>query len=127
MQIPMTQKKIIPIIPHSEGPEIADETSACSSAEPYALMVLGDSMLPEFEEGEIIIIEPEGLAHDGSYVIAWHKDEYIFRQLVQHGERWYLKPLNDLYSTDEVPGLEVVKGVITQKKKPGRRSSMKSY
>lgn len=127
MQTPMTQKKIIPIIPLNKGPEIADETSACSSAEPYALMVLGDSMLPEFEEGEIIIIEPEGLAHDGSYVVAWHKDEYIFRQLVQHGDRWYLKPLNDLYPTDEVPGLEVVKGVVTQKKKPGKRSSMKSY
>ncbi len=25
-----------------------------------ALMVLGDSMLPEFAEGEIIVIEPEG-------------------------------------------------------------------
>ncbi|MHB1291151.1 MAG: LexA family protein [Sulfuricella sp.] len=126
----MTQKKIIPIIPiipQNEGPEIADETSACSSAEPYALMVLGDSMLPEFEEGEIIIIEPEGLAHNGAYVVAWHKEEYIFRQLVQHSERWYLKPLNDLYPTDEVPGLEVVKGVVTQKKKPGKRSSMKSY
>ncbi len=123
----MAQKKIIPILPRNDGPEIADETSACSSAEPYALMVLGDSMLPEFEEGEIIIIEPEGLAHDGSYVVAWHKDEYIFRQLVQHSDRWYLKPLNDLYPTDEVPGLEVVNGVITQKKKPGKRSSMKSY
>ena len=127
MQTPLPQKKIIPIIPHNEGPEIAEETSACSSAEPYALMVLGDSMLPEFEEGEIIIIEPEGLAHSGSYVVAWHKDEYIFRQLVQHSDRWYLKPLNDLYPTDEVPRLEVVKGVITQKKKPGKRSSMKSY
>jgi SOS-response transcriptional repressor LexA len=123
----MAQKKIIPIIPLNNGQETADEASACSSAEPFALMVLGDSMLPEFEEGEIIIIEPEGLAHDGSYVIAWHKDEYIFRQLMQHSDRWYLKPLNDLYPTDEVPGLEVVKGVITQKKKPGKRSSMKSY
>jgi len=127
MQTPVTQKKIIPIIPLNDGPEIADETSACSNAEPYALMVLGDSMLPEFEEGEIIVIEPEGLAHNGSYVIAWHRDEYIFRQLVQHNELWYLKPLNDLYPTDEVPGLEVVKGVVIQKKKPGKRSSMKSY
>lgn len=123
----MTQKKIIPIIPQNAGPEISEETSACSSAEPYALMVLGDSMLPEFEEGEIIIIEPEGLANNGSYVVAWHKEEYIFRQLVQYDEHWYLKPLNDLYPTDEVAGLEVVKGVITQKKKPGKRSSMKSY
>lgn len=120
----MAQKKIIPIVPENELPE---ELSACSSAEPYALMVLGDSMLPEFEEGEIIVIEPEGLARDGSYVVAWHKDEYIFRQLVRHNERWYLKPLNDIYPIDEVPGLEVVKGVVIQKKKPGDRSSAKFY
>jgi SOS-response transcriptional repressor LexA len=120
----MAQKKIIPIIPENELP---DEATACAIAEPYALMVLGDSMLPEFEEGEIIVVEPEGLARDGSYVVAYHKDEYIFRQLVQHNERWYLKPLNDLYPTEEVPGLEVVKGVVIQKKKPGKRSSMKSY
>ena len=92
-------------------PELPKEISDCSSAEPYALMVLGDSMLPEFEEGEIIVIEPEGLAKNGSYVVAHHNDEYIFRQLVQHQARWYLKPLNDLYPTTEVPGLEVVKGV----------------
>lgn len=124
MQTPMAQKKIIPIVPENELPE---ELGACSSAEPYALMVLGDSMLPEFEEGEIIVIEPEGLARDGSYVVAWHKDEYIFRQLVQHNGRWYLKPLNDIYPVDEVPGLEVVKGVVIQKKKPGDRSSAKFY
>lgn len=123
----MTQKKIIPIIPVGAEPGMSEEESACANAEPYALMVLGDSMLPEFEEGEIIIIEPEGLAHDGSYVVAWHKDEYIFRQLVQHDGRWHLKPLNDIYSTDEVSGPEIVKGVVTQKKKPGKRSSMKSY
>lgn len=120
----MAQKKIIPIVPENEVP---DEVSACSSGEPYALMVLGDSMLPEFEDGEIIIVEPEGLAKNGSYVVAYHKDEYTFRQLVQHDDRWFLKPLNDLYPTDEIPGLEVVKGVVIQKKKPGKRSSVKFY
>ena len=35
---------------------------ACSGGEAFALRVLGDSMAPEFNEGEIIIIEPEGLA-----------------------------------------------------------------
>jgi hypothetical protein len=44
-------------------------------------MVLGDSMEPEFVDGDIIIIEPEGLATDGSYVMAWLNDEWIFRQL----------------------------------------------
>lgn len=107
--------------------EVPAEASSCSEAEPFALMVLGDSMLPEFEEGEIIVIEPEGLATDGSFVLAYHNDEYIFRQLVHHDEKWYLRPINDLYPTTEIPGLDVVKGVIIQKKKPGKRSSIKYY
>ena len=37
----------------------------CSAGESFALMVLGHSMAPEFLEGEIIIIEPDGLAADG--------------------------------------------------------------
>ena len=119
----MSEKKVIPIV----ADESAPEASRCSEAEPFALMVLGDSMMPEFEEGEIIVIEPEGLATDGSFVMAYHNDEYIFRQLVRHEDKWYLRPLNDLYPTAEIPGLDVVKGVVIQKKKPGRRSSVKYY
>ena len=121
-----TAKKIIPIMPAGE-PDLAQETSDCAGAEPYALMVLGDSMLPEFADGEIIVVEPEGLARDGSYVVAFLNNEYTFRQLVSHEGRWYLKPLNDLYPTEEIPGMEVVKGVVILKKKPGRRREQKSY
>ena len=42
----------------------------CAGGESFALMVMGHSMAPEFLEGEIIIIEPEGLVKDGSYVLA---------------------------------------------------------
>lgn len=121
----MQHRKTIPI--HEATSEEDQALSACSSGEPYALMVLGDSMLPEFEDGEIIVVEPEGLARDGSYVVAFHNDEYTFRQLVSHEQKWYLRPLNDIYPTEEIPGLEAVKGVVIQKKKPGKRSSMKSY
>lgn len=117
------QRKTIPIHDATEDPAL----SACSGAEPYALMVLGDSMLPEFEEGEIIVVEPEGLARDGAFVVAYHNDEYTFRQLLIREGRWYLNPLNDLYPTEEIPGPEAVKGVVIQKKKPGKRSSLKSY
>ena len=104
------------------------EMSACAGGEPYALMVLGDSMQPEFLEGEIIVVEPEGLAKDGSYVVAWVNDEYIFRQLVHHPEGWMLKPLNPLYDNIPIDGPEaVVKGVVIMKKKPGRRREAKSY
>ncbi|MFN3397540.1 MAG: S24 family peptidase, partial [Sulfurimicrobium sp.] len=63
----MQHKKTIPI--HEVIPEDDQALSACSSGEPYALMVLGDSMLPEFEDRDIIVVEPEGVARDGSYVV----------------------------------------------------------
>lgn len=121
----MQHRKTIPI--HEAISEEEQALSACSSGEPYALMVLGDSMLPEFEDGEIIVVEPEGVARDGSYVVAYHNDEYTFRQLFSHEQKWYLRPLNELYPTEEIPGLDAVKGVVIQKKKPGKRSSFKSY
>lgn len=116
------------------GGQAALEVSACAGGESYALMVLGDSMAPEFEHGEVIVVEPEGLAKDGSFVIAylsWVEDEnerYIFRQLVKHPEGWMLKPLNPLYPNIPIDSVEsVVKGVVTQKKKPGRRRAVKFY
>lgn len=119
----------IPVKPAVAPPEgLGAETSSCAGAEPYALMVLGDSMQPEFMEGEIIVVEPEGYAKDGSYVVAWVNDEYIFRQLVRHPEGWMLKPLNPLYPNIPIDNIEaVVKGVVVQKKKPGRRKEQKSY
>lgn len=116
----------IPVRPAEADPEDL-ATSACASGEPYALMVLGDSMAPEFMEGEIIVVEPEGLARDGSYVVAWANDEYIFRQIVQHAEGWMLKPVNPIYPNIPVDGLSVVKGVVILKKKPGKRSEQKAY
>ncbi len=116
----MSSPKIIPIAADEAGTD-------CGGGEPFALMVLGDSMLPEFEEGEIIVIEPGGLVHDGSYVIAMHNDEPIFRQVVISEERWFLKPLNDLFPVLEISGLDAIKGVIILKKKPGRRRAQKSY
>jgi len=113
--------------PSDKPPEEDLAASACASGEPYALMVLGDSMLPEFNEGEIIVIEPEGVARDGSFVIAYTNDEYIFRQLVNHPEGWMLKPLNPLYPNIPIDSLDVVKGIIVLKKKPGKRAEQKSY
>lgn len=124
----------IPVKPAVEPPSEQElTTSACASGEPYALMVLGDSMLPEFEEGEIIVVEPEGVARDGSFVIAYleqvekEDERYVFRQLVKHPEGWMLKPLNPLYPNVPIDGLGALKGVVIMKKKPGRRRAMKHY
>jgi SOS-response transcriptional repressor LexA len=115
-----TQRKTIPI-------QDVNEASKCAGSEPYALMVLGDSMMPEFEEGEIIVVEPSGLVKDGSFVVAYVNDEYIFRQIVKRDEGWMLKPLNPLYENIPVPDIDVAKGVVIMKKKPGKRSEQKRY
>jgi SOS-response transcriptional repressor LexA len=115
-------KKVLPIIPANDA-----GSSACDGAEAFALMVLGDSMAPEFLEGEIVVIEPDGLAADGSYVLAFVADEWIFRQLVQNGERWRLAPLNPAYAAIDIADLAPVRGVIIQKSKPGRRRASKRY
>lgn len=120
----MTTRKIIPIA--TEGFGKANK-SDCSEAEPFALMVLGDSMVPEFNEGEIIIIEPGGRITAGGYILAFHNEEYIFRQLVQCVSGWSLHALNDNYPDVPVADLSVVKGVIIQKSVPGKRSASKSY
>lgn len=112
-------------------PVVAAQDAAlesCSAAEPFALMVLGDSMLPEFAEGEVIVIEPEGHAHDGSYVLAFHGGEYIFRQLVKRDAGWALHALNPAYPDAPVADLSAVKGVVIQKQeRSGRRSTRKRY
>ena len=118
----MKEKRFIPISTAEEP-----ESSACGEAEAFALMVLGNSMEPEFVEGDIIIIEPEGLAVDGSYVLAQPDGEWIFRQLAQAGPGWELRPLNPAYPATAIPDLACVRGVIIQKSKPGRRRASKRY
>jgi len=103
-----------------------DTGSGCSAKQPFALRVLGDSMLPEFAEGAIIIIDPEALVYDGCYVMAELNREYIFRQLRMIDNRYYLQPLNDLYDTVEIQGVEVIQGVITQQSGK-RRKDRKHY
>ena len=120
-------RRIIPIQPPGMSLEHPAELDACSSAEPFALMVLGDSMEPEFVEGDVILIEPEGLAIDGSFVLARLAGEWTFRQLTRHGDGWCLQALNPAYPPADISDLDAVKGVIIQKSKPGRRKATKRY
>jgi len=105
----------------------ADAGERCSGGEPYALMVLGDSMAPEFVEGEIIVVEPEGLARDGAFVVAEVAGEPIFRALAKRGDGWQLCPLNPAYSAIDLPSLDAVRGIVIQKSRPGRRRASKRY
>lgn len=86
---------------------------------------MGDSMIPEFEDGVIIVIDPAGAYGDGSYVIAIHEEEYIFRQLREVDGKFFLAPLNDLYDTVELDSTENIKGVVSQK--AGKRRSERKF
>ena len=114
----MPAPKVVPIAPASTD---------CEAAEPFALMVLGDSMAPEFVEGEVIVVEPEGLAGDGAFVVAQVGDGWMLRQLVRTGGGWQLRALNAAYAATPLPDLAAVRGVVIQKSRPGRRRSMKRY
>ncbi len=94
--------------------------SSCAEAGLFALRVIGDSMEPEFRDGAIIVIDPAGVAENGSYVLAVQDGEYIFRQLVVDGGKMCLKALNGNYPVQPLPGgINDVKGVIVQQ--AGRR------
>lgn len=99
----------------------------CTAAEPYVLRVLGDAMLPEFEDGDVIVVEPEGLATDGSFVIARADGEYTFRQLARADGGWFLVALNPAYPRQAIADLSPICGVVIQKSKPGRRRTIKRY
>jgi len=106
------------------APEAAPD---CGGGESFALSVLGTSMEPEFREGEIIIIEPDGLARDGAYVLAWQREEWIFRQLRGAAGRWLLHALNPAFPDQPLDDLSAVRGVVIQKALPGRRRASKHY
>jgi SOS-response transcriptional repressor LexA len=108
----------------------ADADADCSGGEPFALRVLGDDMAPEFLDGEIIVVERDGALRDGSFVLARHGGEWIFRQLRRCGPGWVLHALNparadlpDLALAD----LSAVHGVVIQKAVPGQRRRSRFY
>jgi len=94
-------------------------------AEPFALRVIGDIMSPEFKDGCIIIIDPEGVLTDGCYVLVRHEEEYIFRQLVFGDGVYFLRTLQEGHETIEMPNLDRVAGVIVQQ--AGRRRADRKH
>lgn len=99
----------------------------CTGAESFALMVLGESMAPEFADGDVVIVEPDGLARDGAFVLAFVNDGWTLRQLVRSGHTWRLVALNPAFEPVDLPDLTAVRGVIIQKSRPGRRRAVKRY
>ncbi len=95
----------------------------------FALEIEGDSMLPKFEPGDIVIIEPEWTPRPGEYVAAKNgKQEATFKKYRQRGtdtagnDIFELVPLNENYPilrSDETP-LAII-GVMAEYRQKARK------
>lgn len=101
--------------------------SDCGDAEPFALRVIGQSMAPEFAEGEVIVVEPDGAVRDGVYVVALAQGEWTLRQLIAREGRWWLHPCNPAWPDAPLDDLAAVRGVVIQATVPGRRRLTRRY
>jgi len=87
----------------------------------FALRVHGDSMSPEFNPGDIIVVDPDKLPENGSYVVAKietdsQNGEATFKQFVRDADRVYLKPLNRQYPVMDMTGVKFkIVGKVVQK------------
>jgi len=87
----------------------------------FALIVKGDSMEPEFVEGDIIIVNPHIEPKPGNYVIVKNEDnsEATFKQLDKYGDILILHPLNPKYPDIELTPRHKVRiiGKLVEKRK----------
>lgn len=72
----------------------------------FGLWLRGDSMLPQFKEGDLIIVDPDEAPHPGDFVVAKNGSEeatfkkYRPRGIDENGQEVFeLVPLNDDYPT----------------------------
>lgn len=82
----------------------------------FALRVSGDSMEPEFRDGDVIVVEPDIQAEHGDFVVAKNGGDATFKQLWKDGVDWYLKPLNNRYPI-KLLGDSAIIGVVREKTK----------
>ncbi|MGL5036684.1 MAG: LexA family protein [Aeromonas sp.] len=100
----------------------------------FGLWVRGNSMEPEFKEGDLLIVDPDEAPHAGSYVVAKNgHEEATFKKYRSRGEyadgraRFELVPLNDDHqtlSTDET-SITII-GVVVEHRRIFKRTAVKS-
>jgi len=82
----------------------------------FALRVYGDSMEPEFTEGEIIVVDTDATFNSGDFVIVRNSHgEVSFKQAKKYGDIWILRPLNPKYPEIEMTGEHRYIGKVIRK------------
>ena len=86
----------------------------------FALTVEGDSMEPEFREGDIIVVDPYKKQEQNDYLVVCNADyEATLKQLKKYGKTRVLHPLNPKYDDIELmkDGGHQLIGVVVEKRK----------
>lgn len=85
----------------------------------FALRVTGDSMEPEFKDGEIITVNPHLEALPNDYIVVKNREEQAtFKQMKKYGSKLVLHPLNPNYQDQEVKRGEFkIIGKVVKKEK----------
>lgn len=87
------------------------------SSNRFALTIRGDSMSPDFREGDVIIVDPEIQPRPGDFVVAKNGNQeatfkkYRPRGLNEHGDEYFeLVPVNEDYPTlrSDLTPIEIV-------------------
>jgi len=66
----------------------------------YAIRIKGDSMLPRFRDGNLLIVSPEARWGDGDTCLVRHVDGHVWiKRLSAHGSTWCLESDNPAYPT----------------------------
>jgi len=91
----------------------------------FAMFIRGDSMLPEYKEGDMIVVDPEVAPRPGDFVVAVNgSGEATFKRYRQRGmneagqDVFELVPLNPDYPTmrSDVVHIRIVGTVVEQRK-----------
>jgi transcriptional regulator with XRE-family HTH domain len=93
-------------------------TDMTVSKEAFAIVAEGNAMAPRFEEGTILIFEPEQKPRDQDFVVALIKKQNtpLFKQILIDGDDRYLKSFNADYRTVFMDKDDSLLGTLVQAK-----------
>ncbi|MFM5344583.1 helix-turn-helix domain-containing protein [Aeromonas veronii] len=95
----------------------------------FAIVIKGNSMEPEFTEGDLVLIDPDEPLHPGDFVVAKNGEEATFKKYRPRGysedgnEIFELAPLNDDYATmrsDRQP-IQIIGTMVEHRRRRRRR------
>lgn len=90
------------------------DKGGCEARAPYVLMVEGDIMEPEFQEGAVIVVDPALPHTHGAYVVADYEGETYFRLFELRDNQQWLIATNDNHPNIKIESELKVRGVVTQ-------------